>query len=356
MAAKRNLRTGFTTGTCAAAAAKGALLCACGSSPPAVRVTLPDGEEAAVPVCEARVSTGGFICDIVKDAGDDPDSTAGAVIRAEVKLIKKEGIYIKGGQGVGLVTRPGLAVPEGEPAINPVPRKMISSAVRQVVSANQGVEVTISVPDGERIARKTLNGRLGIIGGISILGTTGRVIPYSHAAYRESIVCALDVAQACGLDHVVFSTGKSSEQAARKVYPHLGEAGFVLMADYFGFAVCQAQKHAVKRITISCFPAKLLKMASGARSTHCSQSGIDLSLMAGLFKKAGSAPGLTDAVMNAHTVRHACSLAPFALVQKVCALLAASVCAHIRDITQGSIVPEVIVWSYTQDILFKGGY
>ncbi len=356
MAEKRHLRTGFTTGTCASAAAKGALLYMFNHRPPSVPVTLPDGQCAEIPVHNAMPTAEGWMCEVVKDAGDDPDVTAGAVIRSEAKIIEKSGILISGGDGVGIVTRPGLAVPVGEPAINPVPRTMIAAAAAQVLPADYGAEIAISVPGGELIAEKTLNRRLGIIGGISILGTTGRVIPYSHAAYRESIVCALDVACASGIEHVVFSTGKASEQNVRTLYPDLGEAGFVLMADYFMFALKEAQKHGVRRISVSCFPAKLLKMASGAASTHCSKSQIDLGLMAELCRKEGLPEADAVAVRAANTVRHACGLAPFPVVQKVCARLAEAVCRRIRQAAGRFVIPEVIVFSYSHEILFKGGY
>ena len=185
---RSSLRTGYTTGTCAAAAAKGAALVLAGKPATAIEVSLPGNETARIPVHESGRGGGGAFCAVIKDAGDDPDITNGACICATITLRETDEIIIAAGAGVGMVTRPGLAVAPGKPAINPVPERMICASVREVLPVWQGAHVTISVAGGEELAKKTLNPRLGIVGGISILGTTGLVIPYSHQAYRDSIV------------------------------------------------------------------------------------------------------------------------------------------------------------------------
>ncbi|MCP4715687.1 MAG: cobalt-precorrin-5B (C(1))-methyltransferase, partial [Deltaproteobacteria bacterium] len=177
---KKKLRTGYTTGTCAAAAAKGALLWLLGRRPEHVTLQLPAGLEAVLPVCAISQDDASAACEVIKDGGDDPDVTNGAAIQAQVSLRSDERIAIHGGAGVGLVTRPGLAVAPGEPAINPVPRMMIKTALQEILPSGTGADVTISVSRGKELAKKTLNPRLGITGGISILGSTGIVIPYSH--------------------------------------------------------------------------------------------------------------------------------------------------------------------------------
>jgi cobalt-precorrin-5B (C1)-methyltransferase len=354
MKPRKTLRTGYTTGTCAAAAAKGALLGLLGKRAGEIEVDLPYDKRARIVPRSIRRKAEAGLCEVVKDAGDDPDITNGAVIRADVKLLNHGEIIIKAGPGVGVVTRPGLAVLPGEPAINPVPRKMIRNGLHAVLPEGKGAEVCISVADGEALAGKTLNPRLGIVGGISILGTTGIVVPYSHEAYRESIICALDVIKATGLDTVVFSTGKSSERTARNVFPDLPEPAFVLMADYFLFAVEKALEHDIKGVIISCFPGKLLKMASGAGCTHYSKSSIDLKFLADIAKKEGRGREALKYIAGANTVRHAFSLMPDQQKKNVCAHMAGLVAKRIKRETQGSVKAEVLVLSYKNEVLYHG--
>ncbi|MFC1591967.1 cobalt-precorrin-5B (C(1))-methyltransferase [Thermodesulfobacteriota bacterium] len=349
MAQRRTLRTGYTTGTCAAAAAKGALALLLGKRLRSISLMLPGGRSVRLRPRSIRRCGGEAVCEIVKQAGDDPDVTNGAVIAATVALRGRPAITIRGGEGVGRVTRPGLAVAPGRPAINPVPRKMIRDALRELLPKGAGAAVTISVPGGAALAQKTLNPRLGITGGISILGTTGEVIPYSHAAYRDSIVCALAVARAAGAAAVVLSTGKSSERDARKHYPGLPEEAFVLMGDYYAFGLRQAAKHGIKKIILSCFPGKLLKMAAGAECTHCSRSAIDMQVMADMASACGARDSARRTIAGANTVRHACMEMPGALQTKLCRHMALLVKDYVEKNVSDEIVFEVLVLSY------KGG-
>jgi len=349
---RSNLRTGYTTGTCAAAAAKGAALVLAGTPATAVEVSLPGNETARIPVHESGRDGGGAFCAVIKDAGDDPDITNGACICATITLRATDEIIIAAGAGVGMVTRPGLAVTPGKPAINPVPERMICASVREVLPVWQGAHVTISVAGGAELAKKTLNPRLGIVGGISILGTTGLVIPYSHQAYRDSIGCAFDVLRAMGLQSAVLCTGRSSEKEAQRVYNTLPEAAFVLMADYFSFAVQEAARHGMARITIAGFPGKLLKMAAGAECTHYRKADIDLSLLADLARRAGMNEHDAHGIGRAHTARHALELIPAQFHMGVGAQLAGMVKKRIREIGGPTLVAEVLLLSYNGGVLF----
>lgn len=347
----RKLKYGYTTGTCAAAAARGALLHLLGRRVRHIDIDLPGkGKARLQPHRSGRDKTAAF-CEVIKDAGDDPDITNGAVIRADVRLMQKKGIRIRGGAGVGVVTRPGLAVPPGHPAINPVPRQMIRNAVKSMLPEGSGAEIIISVPDGAALAKKTLNPRLGILGGISILGTTGIVTPYSHEAYRDSIVCSLDVVQAMDFDTVVFSTGRSSEKVARSFYRKLPEPCFILMGDYFDFAVQAAILRRMKKIIISCYPGKLLKMASGAACTHVSTSKIDLDFLADAAGEEGCSANTVKKIRKANTVRHVFNMLSEKDSKIICSYLANIVIRGIKRIKNNKIAAEIIIASYSDKVM-----
>lgn len=353
MTEKKALRSGYTTGACAAAAAKGACMCLFDQDADAIEITLPGGRTASfIPEIMLRQNITAQ-CGVRKDAGDDPDVTHKALIKARVTLLKGGDIVIKGGPGVGKVTRPGLAVRPGQPAINPVPRQMIAEAVRSVLPSGAGAEIVISVVEGDIIARKTLNHRLGIIGGISILGTTGLVEPYSHDAYRQSITCCLSVAQAIGLDTVVLSTGRSSEKTAQKILKDLAPESFILMGDYFSFAVHEAVSRGMQNIIIVCYPGKLLKMAAGPESTHASRSQADLGMLADLARQAGADPAIFQAVRGANTVRHAFSLLDGPGRRTVSGRLARRAMDAAVNMAPSHFSCDMLVLSFDNEILFK---
>ncbi len=243
---QRPLRRGWTTGTCAAAAAKAA--CAAlvtGEFPDPVEVTLPGGTTPAFSLATQKMGKAEATVGIVKDAGDDPDVTHGALVSATVRPgAAGTGVTFKAGPGVGTVTRAGLPLPPGEPAINPVPRRMITKAIEDIAGAGADYEVEISVADGEKLALKTLNPRLGIVGGISILGTTGIVIPYSCSAWIHGIHQGIDVARAAGLAHVAGATGSTSEAAVRKFHD-LSEIALIDMGDFVGGMLKYLRSHPV---------------------------------------------------------------------------------------------------------------
>ena len=319
----KNLRSGYTTGACAAAAAKAAAMlllrisdCGLRNDEPiqAVTIPFPDGSRVKFKVHSSEFRVEDTRCvvtaSVIKDAGDDPDVTHGAEIGAEVSLIAdcktkseienlKSEIIIRGGKGVGIVTKPGLAVPVGEPAINPVPRRMIVDAVREAVSEfgvknpqsairNPKLEVTISVANGEELAKKTLNHRLGIIGGISILGTTGIVRPLSAEAWTATITSSMDVAKAMGLEEIVLSTGRTSEKAHIKKF-NLPEEAYVMMGDYLEFSLIEAKRHGFKRIHLSAQWAKMLKTAMGTPQTHVRHGALEVRDAVGFLGNIGIA-------------------------------------------------------------------
>ena len=290
----KKLRSGYTTGACAAAAAKAAtilLLCADrqGQRSTEVEVPFPDGSRVTFALHYLEITNGSSgpvaSASVIKDAGDDPDVTNGAEIMASARIFTgsadgSEGMLLKGGRGVGRVTKPGLSVPVGEPAINPVPRRMIGEAVAEAVrkcgsADGHRIEITISVPKGEELAKKTLNSRLGIIGGISILGTSGIVRPLSTEAWTSSIVAAMDVAKASGIAEIVLSVGRVSEKAHMKKY-RVPEEAYVMMGDYFEFSLAEAKKHTFQKIHISAHWAKMLKISMSTPQTHVRHGAIDI--------------------------------------------------------------------------------
>lgn len=279
----KKLRSGYTTGACAAAAAKGATLCLLGhASAEGVDIPFPDGRRVYFTLIECRRQTQGAepagYAAVVKDAGDDPDVTNGALIAATVRFAqrpethKPQEIVIVGGEGVGTVTKPGLAVAIGEPAINPVPLRMIREAVTEALSlyvtgARQALTVEISVPRGKELAEKTLNERLGIVGGISILGTTGVVRPVSAEAWTATITSAMNVAAAGGSREIVLSTGRTSEAALQRTGKFKPEA-LIMMGDYLEFALQEAAKYPFERLHMAGMWAKILKAALRIPQTH----------------------------------------------------------------------------------------
>lgn len=312
---ERGNRTGFTTGANAAAAARAAsmgLLTGC--VPENILCRLPNGNEVSFAVLESSVDDDGGVRQaravIVKDAGDDPDATHGAHLTAEVRLLPGQAgaVVLKGGPGVGIVTKEGLGLEVGGPAINPVPQRNISDNVRSAASeilAVDGLEVTISVPGGEEMAKKTLNARLGILGGISILGTTGIVRPYSTAAFRASVVQAVDVAAKQGQTSVVFTTGGRTEKFAMRQLPELEESCFVQMGDFVKAAFTSAIKRQLPKVYIGAMVGKLTKMCQGLAVTHAWKAEIDRDLLADSAREVGAPDDLVEEIRSAETARFA---------------------------------------------------
>src|ERR671933_1867158 len=342
------LRAGCTTGSCAAAAAKAAAKALLsGEAQEEVDIKLPrKGEERRVrfAVERCKVGEGWAEAIVVKDAGDDPDVTDGAHLTARVSWREEPGLELDRGEGVGLVTRPGLGLPVGGPAINDVPRRMISYSVQEVLDPDQrGIRVVISVPGGEKMAEKTTNARLGIVGGISILGTTGIVRPFSTAAWAASVGQAIDVMGAQGHDALVLSTGGLTEKAAMRLLPDLEEVCFVEVGDFTGHALKGAVKNGLGRVFFVGMVGKLTKLAAGVMMTHWTRSKVDNELLAEISEKAGGSPEAVEAVRNANTARHAYELWREAGLEEAPHLLCALAAENLHEYAEGRLEVYVIM-------------
>jgi cobalt-precorrin-5B (C1)-methyltransferase len=304
--ATRHLRRGWTTGACSAAAAKAACAALLGGEfPDPVEIPLPGGRRVAFALAEWERGDGFARAGVVKDAGDDPDVTHGALLRVTVRRgAEGAGVTFKAGPGVGTVTRPGLPVPPGEPAINPVPRKMIAHAVAEAAGGEGDFEVEIEVPDGEKMAARTLNPRLGILGGISILGTTGIVIPYSCSAWIHGIFEGVDVARAAGLDHVAGATGSTSEKAIQQLHG-LPEIALIDMGDFVGGMLKYIRSHPVAKVSVAGGVAKMTKLAQGMLDVHSKRGAPDLEALAEVAAEAGASAALAERIRAANTVAEA---------------------------------------------------
>jgi cobalt-precorrin-5B (C1)-methyltransferase len=312
-ARKTNLRFGYTTGACATAATKGALLALIHQRRFAkARIRLPIGKLVTFPLHACSYTADAGYSSVIKDAGDDPDVTHQAEICARVTWHAQPGVYFARGPGVGLITKAGLPVPPGEPAINPVPRQMLTETVQAILVQTQntqrGVVVEISVPHGEELAKKTLNPRLGIIGGISILGTTGIVVPYSTAAWEASVVQNIDVAVAQGCEHLVFIVGGRGERFAQQLFA-LPDIAFVQIGDFFGMSLRHAAQAGVRHVTLASMIGKLAKFAAGNESVHSRESAQDFSFLAQLAQEAGAAELLLGRIRAANTAQETSELA-----------------------------------------------
>ena len=310
---ERGNRTGFTTGACSAAAARAATLGLLDSQvPESVVCRLPNGSEVSFAVTDGYVEEMAGLAHavIIKDAGDDPDATHGAHMTADVRILPHRAgeVVLKGGFGVGVVTKDGLGLEVGGPAINPVPRRNIIDNVRAAggeLLDHDGLEVTISVPGGDEMAKKTLNARLGILGGISILGTTGIVRPYSTAAFRASVVQAVDVAAKQGQTSLIFTTGGRTEKFAMRQLPELDESCFVQMGDFVKAAFTSAIKREVPNVYVGAMVGKLTKMCQGLAVTHAWKAEVDRDILAESAQEVGAPADLVEEIRAAETARFA---------------------------------------------------
>ena len=342
------LRTGWTTGTCAAAAAKAAARALVSGKPQTrVDVKLPKKGaqrrvEFEVERCELADSWAEAV--VVKDAGDDPDVTDGAHLTARVSWREEPGLELDRGEGVGVVTKPGLGLPVGGPAINAVPRRMISYSVEEVLDPDErGVRIVISVPGGERMAEKTTNARLGIVGGISILGTTGIVRPFSTAAWAASVVQALGVMGAQDHKTFVLSTGGLTEKAAMRLLPQLEEVNFVEVGDFTGQAMKRAVENRLERCFFVGMAGKISKLAAGIMMTHWTRSKVDNDLLAEITLEAGGSTNLVEEVEGANTARHAYELWRSAHLHRAADLLCKRAAENLGEYAEGRLEVHVIL-------------
>lgn len=328
-------RQGFTTGSAASAAAKAALLFLfTGEAPDQVVIPLPPGAAGHpqtrldIPVEAVAREGQGARATVIKDAGDDPDATHKARISclAELVCAATGAVLIEGGRGVGRVTLPGLPVPPGRAAINPAPLAQIELAAREAMELSDrscAVRLVIEVEDGEAIARRTMNPRLGIVGGVSILGTQGIVKPFSLEAWKATIESGLQVALAAGVATAAFSTGRRGERLLMAKRPELPERAFVQAADFFAWSTARAARLGFREIVWGCFFGKLAKMAQGMEYTHAHAGETDFAFLAGLARQAGAHEGVCEAVARANTARHALEIVPQGPIRQAFAELAA---------------------------------
>jgi cobalt-precorrin-5B (C1)-methyltransferase len=309
---KRSLRTGYTTGTCAAAATKAALSMLLNrENLVKVNVSLPKAKQIVIDIAWIKYENEKSVtASVVKDGGDDPDVTNGAEVWSTVSLIETSNkIIIDGGVGVGRVTKPGLGLEIGKAAINPIPLKMINQAIDETLGSEQkdryGLSVIISVPKGEEIAQKTDNPRLGILGGISILGTTGIVIPYSTASFAASIRQSIDVSKAMGSDSVILTTGGRSEDFAHGIFGNsVADHAYIQIGDFIGYSIKQCGIKEIKKAYVIGFIGKLTKMAMGIKQTHVKGSHVDMNFLAELAIRCGANNELARKINLANTARH----------------------------------------------------
>jgi len=354
------LRRGWTTGACAAAAARAAFSALLtGHFPDPVAIRLPRGQTPEFPLALAEQSNGRTRAGIVKDAGDDPDVTHGALIVAELSWAAPgSGIVFRAGEGVGTVTRPGLALAVGEPAINPAPRAMICETLADLAEANGASSpdliVTIAIPDGERLAEKTMNARLGIVGGLSVLGTTGVVVPYSCSSWIHAIQRGIDVARAAGFEHIAAATGTTSERAVQRLY-ELPEAALIDMGDFVGGALKYLRRHPIPRLTLAGGFAKIAKLAQGHLDLHSSRSRLDPAALADVL--AGL--GIDAATVAAAAAAGSSAGAILELAGERRAALAAAIARRAREVAlatlSGATTVEVAIVDRSGDFLARVG-
>jgi len=341
------LRYGYTTGACATAASVAAAYrLLAGIELDQVAIVLPRGQRVLFRLAYCRQTELGAEAATVKDAGDDPDVTHGALIFARMGLSPLPGVRFHAGPGVGIVTRPGLPIPVGEPAINPTPRRMISEHLTQLGTEHAyhgGFEVTIGVENGAELAQKTLNGRLGVMGGLSILGTTGIVRPFSCSAYIASIQQAIDVARANGLIHIVACTGAATEQTLRAYY-ELPDMALIEMGDFAGAVLKHLRRAPIPRLTLAGGFGKISKLAAGHLDLHSRRSSVDLALLAVEAAALGADASLQDAMRTANTSQQA-----LALAQATGLPLGHRICAMARTQARAILPPEVAVEVWATD-------
>jgi cobalt-precorrin-5B (C1)-methyltransferase len=350
---KGKLRSGYTTGTCAAAATKASLLrMLTGKVVENIEVSLPKGQSANLLIAWTRTNEDlSVTTSVIKDAGDDPDVTHGAEICSTVSFLPSQGqVIVDGGKGVGRITKPGLGLELGKAAINPVPFSMITQVVKEVAKDqldSHGFKVVISVPRGEEIAKQTDNPRLGIVGGISILGTTGIVLPYSTASFAASIRQSMDVSLAMGTDTVILTTGGRSEDYA-KMYlgDSLPEHAYIQIGDFIGYSIKQCVDKNIRKAIVAGFIGKLTKMAMGVKQTHVRGSHVDMEFMAKVASECSSSTVVIEEVKKANTARHVSEIIDANRVEGFYDSLCRKVFERLYEYSAGRIDLQVIMFDF----------
>jgi cobalt-precorrin-5B (C1)-methyltransferase len=353
------LRRGWTTGACATAATKAAFTAlVTGEFPDPVEILLPKGERPSFALARRERGRNWATAGIVKDAGDDPDVTHLALILAKVSPLNGGGgVQFKAGPGVGTVTRAGLPIEVGEPAINPVPRRMMAAAIEEVAvahGAEPDVEIEISVPGGEELAKQTWNPRLGIIGGISILGTTGIVHPFSCSAWIASIHRGIDVIRAAGLEHAAACTGSTTESAVQQRYS-LPDFAFIDMGDFAGAVLKYLRQHPIKRLTLAGGFGKFCKLADGFLDLHSGRSQVNLQALARWAAERGANELTQRLITEANTASEA-----LAIAQQQNVPLAQAVADKAQQVAleevNGKVAIEVLIYDRDGTMAANAGF
>lgn len=313
---KKALRSGYTTGACAAAAAKAAVYQLIYQQPiQEIDILLPIGDRVQFPLFCTDYASGEALASVIKDAGDDPDCTHGLEIQCIARWQSSPDIVVRGGRGVAKVTLPGLELAVGESAINPVPRQNILQmaysvwdSAPQALKQAAGISLEIIVPKGEEAAQETINQRLGLIGGISILGTRGTVIPYSTSAFSASVRQAIQIAQANVHREVILTTGSRSEKAAQLLFPQIDAMTLIQAGDFVGVGLRAAKRYNMQRVKLVVMMGKMAKMVSGHFMTHVSGRAIDFTYLAQLAQEFALDETLCNEIKNANTGRHVLTL------------------------------------------------
>ncbi len=354
---KGKLRTGFTTGTCATAASKAGILAIINQqSLNSVDVILPKRDKINIQINSCNFSKYNAQCSVIKDGGDDPDVTHGAEIFVDISLTDTIGsIEIDGGKGVGRVTKPGLGLEIGTAAINPTPKKMILENIQEVgeeVLGKNGIKIVVSVPTGEELAKKTDNPRIGILDGISILGTSGIVIPYSTASFAAAIRQQIDVVSSMNDEEVVLTTGGRSEDFAREIIK-LPDHSFIQMGDFSGYTIQQCAKKSLKKAYVAGFIGKLAKMAAGVKQTHVKGGKVDMKFLSELAKRCNANSETIRKILGANTARNVQEIVIEDNVDGFFDEITKETCNQMRQHSEEKIPVEVILFNFDGNILSR---
>ena len=354
---KKKLRTGFTTGSCATASSKAGILSIINQKKiEQVDIILPKRSRLDIQINSCEFTTNSAKCSVVKDGGDDPDVTHGAEIFVEIKLTDNIGkIEIDGGEGVGRVTKPGLGLEIGSAAINPTPKKMILENIIEVskkILEKNGIMITVSVPKGKELGPKTDNPRIGIMGGISILGTSGIVIPYSTASFAAAIRQQIAVVSSMNDDSVVLTTGGRSEDFARKII-ELPDHSFIQMGDFSGYTIKQCAKQGLKKAYIAGFIGKLAKMAAGVKQTHVKGGKVDMKFLSELAKRCNASSNTIGRILGANTARNVQEIIMEDKVDGFFDEITKEACNQMRQHSEEKIPVEVILFDFDGKVLSR---
>ena len=354
---KTKLRTGFTTGSCATASSKACVLSIINQKKiEQTDIILPKRSKLDIQINSCEFTENSATCSVIKDGGDDPDVTHGAEIFVYVELTNNIGkIEIDGGEGVGRVTKPGLGLEIGSAAINPTPKKMILENVTEIskeILEKNGIMIKVSVPNGKELGPKTDNPRIGIMGGISILGTSGIVIPYSTASFAAAIRQQIAVVSSMNDDNVVLTTGGRSEDFAREII-ELPDHSFIQMGDFSGYTIKQCAKQGLKKAYVAGFIGKLAKMAAGVKQTHVKGGKVDMKFLSELAKRCDAKSDIISKILGANTARNVQEIIIEDKVDGFFDEVTKEACNQMRQHSEEKIPVEVILFDFDGKVLSR---